>query len=126
MDDPARDAVPRVRRQIYARAKVGPFHLAPRARTQPVAAREVAERLVELAVAAPAGRAAELAGPREESLADMVRAYARAKGSRAWIPSVSLPGALRPRDARRLAAPRAATRVLGRQTFAEWVADVSP
>jgi uncharacterized protein YbjT (DUF2867 family) len=111
--------------QIYAGAKVGPLHVAPRARTQPIAAREVAERLIELAVAEPAGRATDLAGPREESLADMVRAYARAKGSRAWIPSVSLPGAFG-RAMRDGSLLPGADAVLGRQTFGEWVATIGP
>ena len=35
--------------QMFARAKAGPLHLAPRARTQPVAAAEVGERLAALA-----------------------------------------------------------------------------
>lgn len=105
---------------MYARAKVGPVHLAPRARTQPIAVREVAEHLVTLAEAPPAGRATDLAGPREESLADMVRDYARAIGHRGWIPAVALPGAMgrAQRSGALLPAPGA---VLGRQTFAEWL-----
>ena len=109
--------------QMYGQAKIGPIHLAPKARTRPGAAREVAERLVELAAAAPAGRATELAGPQEESLADMVRAYARAKGSRAWIPSIALPGGFG-RAMRDGSLLPGADAVLGRQTFAEWVAGV--
>jgi uncharacterized protein YbjT (DUF2867 family) len=107
--------------QIYARAKVGPFHVAPKMRTQPIAAREVAEHLVALAQAAPLGRASDLAGPREESLAEMVRALARARGSRAWIPAIPLPGASgrAQRDGSLLPGSDA---VLGRQTYAEWLA----
>ncbi len=107
--------------QIYARAKVGPVHLAPRMRTQPIAAAEVAARLVDLAVAAPAGRAADLAGPREESLVAMVRAYAAALGHRGWIPAISLPGAAgrEQRNGSLLPGPGAQ---LGRETFAEWLA----
>ena len=80
--------------QIYARAKIGPFHVAPRMRTQPIAAREVAAHLVALAEAAPAGRTRDLAGPREESLVEMVRGLRPGAGSRAWIPAIPLPGRL--------------------------------
>lgn len=107
--------------QTYERAKIGPLHLAIRMRTQPIAAREVAERLVELAEEPPAGRARDLGGPREENLADMMRAYARAKGSRAWIPAISLPGegGRRQRDGSLLPGADAQ---LGTQTFDEWLA----
>ncbi|MET0813377.1 MAG: SDR family oxidoreductase [Microbacterium sp.] len=107
--------------QIYARAKVGPLHVAPRMRTQPIAAAEVAARLVDLAVAAPAGRVADLAGPREESLVAMVRAYAAATGQRGWIPAIPLPGAAgrEQRDGSLLPGTGA---TLGRETFAEWLA----
>lgn len=106
--------------QIFASAKVGPLHVAPRMRTQPIAAREVAARLVALAEAAPAGRVRDLAGPREESLPDMVRRWARAQGSRAWVPAIPLPGALgrAQRDGSLLPGPDAE---LGIQTFAEWL-----
>lgn len=111
--------------QLFAGARIGPLHLAPRMRTQPIATREVAERLVDLVEAGPAGRVTDIAGPREESLIDMIRAYARATGHRGWIPEVSLPGALgrAQRDGSLLAAPGA---VRGQQTFAEWVASLRP
>ena len=109
--------------QVYDAAKVGPLHLAPKMRTQPVAAREVAERLVGLASGDPAGFVADFGGPREESLVEMVRAYARARGSKAWIPAVPLPGAFgrAQRDGRLLPGPDAER---GVQTFAEWLADL--
>ncbi len=107
--------------QIYRRAKAGPLHLAPRMRVQPIAAREVAERLVEIAFTGPSGRAPELAGPREESLVDMIRAWARAMGRGGWIPAISLPGksGRAQRDGSLLPGPGAQ---LGHQTFAEWLA----
>ncbi|QYM65106.1 SDR family oxidoreductase [Microbacterium sp. Se5.02b] len=107
--------------QMFARAKLGPLHIAPRARTQPVAAGEVGERLAQLAAGDAQGRVRDLAGPREEQLADMVRAFARHTGYQGWVPAVSVPGpqmsgmrsgkALPGRDAD-----------LGRQTFEEWLA----
>jgi uncharacterized protein YbjT (DUF2867 family) len=108
--------------QMFARAKVGPLHLAPRARTQPVSAREVGERLAALAVAAPAGRMPDLAGPREEQLADMIRAFARHEGYRGWIPALNVPGPQMAgmREGKALPGPDAE---LGRQTFAQWLAE---
>ncbi|MFD4960326.1 SDR family oxidoreductase [Microbacterium sp. NPDC058389] len=109
--------------QMFARGKVGPLHVAPRARVQPVAAREVGRHLATLAGGVPQGRAADLAGPREERLDDMIKAYATHIGHRGWIPSVSLPGAQLKamRDGRALPGAGA---TLGVQTFAEWLATI--
>ncbi|MFE7846210.1 SDR family oxidoreductase [Microbacterium sp. NPDC057407] len=107
--------------QLYRQAKIGPLHLAPRARVQPIAAREVGEHLAAVASGAAQGRAADLAGPREERLDEMVRAYGRREGNRGWIPSVSLPGAQMKgmRAGHALPGPGAVT---GRETFDEWLA----
>lgn len=106
--------------QLFARASIGPLHLAPRARVQPVAAREVGRRLVEIASGSARGRAVDFAGPREERLDEMVRAYARTAGHRGWIPSVSIPGAQMRGMRAGLALPQEDA-VLGRQTFAQWL-----
>lgn len=107
--------------QMFERARIGPLHLAPNARTQPVAASEVGARLAALAVAGPQGRARDFAGPREERLADMVRAFARANGYRGWIPALNVPGPQMAgmRAGRALPGPDAE---LGTQTFDEWLA----
>jgi len=107
--------------QMFARAKIGPLRVAPRARTQPIAAAEVAERLVALAAAEPQGRAHDLAGPREESLSAMVKAYAKSVGHRGWVPSISIPTEQMKGMRAGLALPGAGAE-LGRQTFAEWLA----
>ncbi len=109
--------------QLYDRAKAGPLHIAPRGRVQPIAAREVGAHLARLAAGAPQGRAADLAGPREERLDDMVKAYARRTGHGGWIPSVSLPGGQMKGMREGLALPGDGA-VLGRQTFSEWLADL--
>jgi len=106
--------------QLYARAKLGPLHVAPRARVQPVAAREVGAHLVALATGDAQGRARDLAGPREEKLDAMVKAYARRSGSRGWVPSISLPGAQMKAMRAGLALP-GPDAVLGSETFAEWL-----
>jgi uncharacterized protein YbjT (DUF2867 family) len=111
-------------RQVWGFAKLGPLHLAPRGRVQPVAAREVGAHLVDLAEGAPVeGRAPDFAGPREESLADMVRSYAEAAGKPGLIMRAGIPGAVgrAQRDGSLLPGADA---VLGTQTFAEWIAEL--
>jgi uncharacterized protein YbjT (DUF2867 family) len=109
--------------QIWTMGARGPLHFVPRMRTQPVAVREVGERLVTLALDGPCGRAAEFAGPREEWLPDMVTAYARAtgRGRGAWAVSMRGEFGRAQRDGGLLPASDAEV-VRGRQTFAEWVA----
>lgn len=106
--------------QMHQALRVGPVHLAPRMRSQPVAAAEVGRRLAELALGDPAGRVRELAGPREESMLAMVRAYDRATGGRGRVVGVPLPGPLG-RAMRRgdlLPGPEAE---LGTETFDQWL-----
>jgi uncharacterized protein YbjT (DUF2867 family) len=107
--------------QMFERAKLGPIHVAPNARTQPVAASEVGARLAALAIADPQGRVRDLAGPREEQLSDMVRAFAMRTGFRGWIPRLNVPGPQMAgmRAGHALPGPDAD---LGRQTFTEWLA----
>ena len=106
--------------QLFTRATVGPVHLAVRMRTQPVSVREVAARLIDLAEGAPSGRARDLAGPREESMVEMMRAWAAAQGHRGRMPAIALPGAFgrAMRDGSILPGPDAD---LGTVTFAEWL-----
>ena len=106
--------------QVFERAKVGPLHVAPRGRVQPVAAREVGAHLAALAAGAPQGRAADLAGPHEERLDDMVKTYARRTGHGGWIPSVSLPGGQMKGMRAGLGLPGPGA-VLGTETFAQWL-----
>jgi uncharacterized protein YbjT (DUF2867 family) len=61
-------------------------------RVQPVNSGEVADRLVELALGAPAGLVPDLGGPRIYELTDLVRSYLRARGSHRPILPVPLPG----------------------------------
>ena len=108
-------------RQIFGAITVGPLVLVPRMRSQPIAALEVAERLVALAEAGPARHARELGGPQERWMQQLVREYASATGDRRPILALPLPGpwgkALR--DGTLLPGPDADR---GRQTFEEWLA----
>ncbi len=87
---------------------------------QPIDVRDVADRLVDLATGAPAGRAADLGGPQVHSMADLARAWAAATGRRRAVLPVRLPGRLARavRDGG-LIAPEHAD---GRITFAEFLA----
>jgi uncharacterized protein YbjT (DUF2867 family) len=98
----------------------GPLVVVPRWRTQPVAAQEVGAALARLATAAPVAMS-ELAGPREELMADLIRQVVRARGERRRVVSVRLPGA----GGRAMAAGGSLPTVpgaRGTQTFAEWLA----
>jgi uncharacterized protein YbjT (DUF2867 family) len=61
-------------------------------RFQPVDTGEVAARLVELALAPPAGLAPDIAGPRTYGMADLLRAYLRVGHKRRVLVSVRAPG----------------------------------
>jgi uncharacterized protein YbjT (DUF2867 family) len=61
-------------------------------RLQPVDSREVAARLVELALGRPAGRVPDLAGPRVYGLGDLVGGYLQARGRRRAMMPVRMPG----------------------------------
>jgi uncharacterized protein YbjT (DUF2867 family) len=89
-------------------------------RSQPVAAAEVAVELVGIALGEPRGLEPDLAGPREESMTDMVRRYLAATGQRRPVLGVPMPGAWGRgmRDGSILPGPGAH---LGRQTFEEWL-----
>jgi uncharacterized protein YbjT (DUF2867 family) len=59
---------------------------------QPVDPREVAARLVDLALGQPAGRAPDLAGPQVTNWTDLLRGYLRASHRRRWVLPVRIPG----------------------------------
>jgi uncharacterized protein YbjT (DUF2867 family) len=61
-------------------------------RFQPVDSRDVAVRLVDLSLAAPAGLVPDLAGPSVYAMADLVRGYLRARGKRRPLMPVPMPG----------------------------------
>ena len=109
--------------QVMAWGQQGEVCYVPKMRTQLVAARTVAEVLVELAVAAdaPTGPIPEIAGPREEEMAAAARLLADRRGDSVKVEPVSNPddpdavanetGVLLPSPHAKLAGP----------TFAEWV-----
>lgn len=106
--------------QMVRQMSFGRLAVIPTARLRPVAAREIGARLVELAEAGPAGRVRDLAGPRDERLAEMVRRMLAADGVRRRVLEVRLPGVF----GRALAtgAVRGGDDAIrGRITFDEWL-----
>jgi len=110
-------------RQLFGQFHLGPVSLVPRMISQPVAAREVAERLVTLAEGAPAGRATDLGGPEVLRMSDMVRKYARSIGARGPILELPLPGGFGKamRDGTLVADPSADH---GIQTYDAWLSSL--
>jgi len=106
---------------LMAWGRQGDVCYLPRMRTQLVAARTVAEALAALAISPEGVPVAEIAGPREEYLADMAALLAARRGEKVKIEAVSNPadpddglnssGALLPGPDATLAGP----------TFAEWL-----
>lgn len=79
-------------RQGHGQVRVGPWRVVPAMTAQPVAAAEVAERLVALAEAGPAGRVPDLGGPQRLRTVDMLRAYSATTDRPARFVSVPVPG----------------------------------
>ena len=99
-----------------------PLAVVPRMLTQPVAAREVASGLVELATEPAVGLAPELAGPREEQMVDMVRRLRAVRAGRRAIVPLTLPGRAGDAMVNGSLLPGAGG-VRGSQTFDQWLAE---
>jgi uncharacterized protein YbjT (DUF2867 family) len=97
------------------------FALAPRMRTQPIAAREVADVLVQLALGRPVGMAPDLAGPEVREMSELVRLLVRARRLRRIVVPLRLPGAAGRAMATGALLP-AADGPRGTQTFENWLA----
>jgi uncharacterized protein YbjT (DUF2867 family) len=71
----------------------GPFALVPRSfLLQPIDTGEVADRLAEMALSEPAGRAPDTGGPEVKTFADLSRSYQKATGQHRRLVEVPLPG----------------------------------
>ena len=90
-------------------------------RFQPVDAGEVAARLVDLALAAPAGLVPDIGGPRVYATSDLVRAYLRARGKRRALVPIPVPG--RAARAVREGATLAPDHAVGRRTWEDFLAE---
>jgi uncharacterized protein YbjT (DUF2867 family) len=73
--------------------ELGPVALAPKGFVlQPIETGEVADRLVELALSAPAGRVPDVGGPEVRTFADLARSYQKAAGRHRRLVEVPVPG----------------------------------
>ncbi|MCU1527721.1 MAG: 3-beta hydroxysteroid dehydrogenase [Frondihabitans sp.] len=106
---------------LVQHGKVGPLQVVPTMRSQPVAAAEVADALLALATGEPQGLVPDLAGPRQELMADLVRRFLAATHQPRPVLQVPLPGAWGRalRNGTLLPSPDAQ---LGHQTFDDWLA----
>ena len=102
--------------------RLGPVSLVPRMLSQPVAAREVAEALVDLAAAGPSGRVPDLAGPERHDVVRLARRFVRARGMRRAVLPLRVPGAAGRAMRSGVLAPQGEG-PRGRITFAQWLAD---
>lgn len=108
-------------KQLIGHGAVGPLQVVPTMRSQPIATSEVASELVAIATGAPQGVVPDLAGPREENMAGLVRRLLASEGRRRPVLQIPLPGAWGRgmRDGSLLPTP--GTR-RGEMTFAQWLA----
>ena len=93
-------------------------------RFQPVDAADVADRLIELALATPAGLVPDLAGPRVYGMDALIREYLRASGKHRPLLPVRLPG--KAARAIRAGANLAPDQAVGRRTWERFLADQAP
>ena len=106
--------------QALGYVRVGPFSLVPRTLSQPIAAVEVAEALVDLAQAGPSGRVPDLAGPEQLELVDLSRRVSQARGLGRRVVPVWVPGTLG-KQLRSGGLLPTSDGPRGRMTFSEWL-----
>jgi len=106
---------------VQAMAKLPVIPVPSGFRFQPVDAAEVADRLVDLALDAPAALVPAIAGPRAYDMAELVRSYVRAAGKRRAIVRVPVPGEAA--AAIRAGANLALDRAVGRRTWEDVLAE---
>ena len=90
-------------------------------RFQPIDTGEVAARLVELALGAPARLVPDVAGPRIYEMTELLRGYLRASGKHRPIVPVRLPG--KATRAFRAGANLSPQRAVGRRTWEDFLAE---
>jgi uncharacterized protein YbjT (DUF2867 family) len=90
-------------------------------RFQPVDARDVADRLVELALGEPVGLAPDIAGPEIRAMTGLARDYLRATGKHRLVVPVHVPGGAA--RAYRAGGNLAPDRAVGTRTWAAFLAE---
>jgi uncharacterized protein YbjT (DUF2867 family) len=106
---------------LQAAAKLPVLPLFAGFRFQPVDARDVADRLVELALGEPAGLAPDVAGPRVYPMTELARDYLRAAGRHRLLLPLPVPG--RAARAYRAGANLAPERAVGTRSWEDFLAE---
>ncbi|MFF2296059.1 SDR family oxidoreductase [Arthrobacter sp. NPDC058127] len=106
---------------VRAMAKLPVIPVPKGFRFQPVDAGEVADRLVELALAQPAGLVPDLAGPVCYPMGELIRSYLAAAGLRRLLVPVHMPG--HAAKAIRAGANLSEDRAVGRRTWEEFLTE---
>ena len=78
--------------RLFTAQRALPVVLAPAFEVQPIAAEEVAQRLVELAEAPPTGRVPDIGGPSRRGLPELASVWAEITATRRPVVPVRLPG----------------------------------
>jgi uncharacterized protein YbjT (DUF2867 family) len=79
--------------QVLHFVRVGPVSVVPMMTSEPVAAREVGEALVDVVEAGPSGRVPDLAGPERLPMHRLARRVSKARGLGRRVVPVPVPGA---------------------------------
>jgi uncharacterized protein YbjT (DUF2867 family) len=90
-------------------------------RFQPIDAREVAARLVELSLGEPSGLVPDIGGPRVYEMAEIIRSYLQTRHRHRLLVPIRLPG--RAAVALGAGANLAAERAVGRRTWEDFLAE---
>jgi uncharacterized protein YbjT (DUF2867 family) len=106
---------------FHAAAKLPVLPVFAGFRFQPVDAREVADRLVELALGEPVGLAPDIAGPEIHPMTELARGYLRAAGKHRPVLPVHVPGGAA--RAYRAGGNLSPDHAVGTRTWAEFLAE---
>jgi uncharacterized protein YbjT (DUF2867 family) len=110
--------------QVMPPGALGPLQIVPTIVSQTIAAAEVGAIVAGLATKPPAGLTPDIAGPKVERMADLIRRYLRAAGSHRAVLEIPFPGAWW-RSLRDGSILPKGNVILGTQTFDEWLATAS-
>ena len=106
--------------QMLERGGTGPVVVVPKMRSATVAAAEVAAALVDLAEKKPVTGTVEMGGPEAHDMPELVKRVAAARGVRAKVVPVRIPGATGTAMSDGTLIPKSPWRT-GSQTFDDWL-----